>query len=180
MVAGQRVKVTLIAGNNGSPDVSLFHVAVAFGDSTASIFQPSVRAVESATPIPSGTASKGELTINVGNLPLSTPYSDTRNDAARYDFDPDVPFGVPFRPTPFRAVSRFPSAERRSTSNARSSIATATCLPGRSDGTGGGSRVQCAPDSRHRRRAARAVGGADVSAGGAGSTRSRTIESDGR
>jgi LmbE family N-acetylglucosaminyl deacetylase len=104
VVAGQRVKVTLMAGNNGAPDVSLFHVAVAFGDSTASVFQPNVKVVESATPIPSGTASKGELTISVGNVPLSTPYWTPRIDAARYDFDPDVPFGVPFRPTPFRAV----------------------------------------------------------------------------
>jgi hypothetical protein len=37
-------------------------------------------------------------------LPLSPPYWTPRIDAARYDFDPDVPFGVPFRPTPFRAV----------------------------------------------------------------------------
>ena len=37
---------------------------------------------------------------------FSTPYWTPRTDAARYDFDPDVPFGVPFRPTPFRAVFR--------------------------------------------------------------------------
>ena len=36
--------------------------------------------------------------------PLSTPYWTPRTDAARYDFEPDVPFGVPFRPTPFRAT----------------------------------------------------------------------------
>ena len=35
---------------------------------------------------------------------LSTPYWTPRTDAARYDFDPDVPFGVPFRPSPFRAT----------------------------------------------------------------------------
>jgi hypothetical protein len=35
---------------------------------------------------------------------LSTPYWTPRRDAARYDFEPDVPFGVPFRPTPFRAA----------------------------------------------------------------------------
>jgi LmbE family N-acetylglucosaminyl deacetylase len=35
---------------------------------------------------------------------LSTPYWTPRKDAARYDFEPDVPFGVPFRPTPFRAT----------------------------------------------------------------------------
>ena len=36
--------------------------------------------------------------------PVSTPYWTPRKDAARYDFEPDVPFGVPFRPSPFRAT----------------------------------------------------------------------------
>jgi len=35
---------------------------------------------------------------------FSTPYWRPRKDSARYDFDPDVPFGVPFRPSPFHAV----------------------------------------------------------------------------
>ena len=34
---------------------------------------------------------------------LSTPYWTPRRDAARYEFESDVPFGVPFRPTPFVA-----------------------------------------------------------------------------
>src|SRR6185436_2362950 len=38
------------------------------------------------------------------NTHLSTPYWTQRKDAARYDFEPDVPFGVPFRPTPFTAT----------------------------------------------------------------------------
>jgi LmbE family N-acetylglucosaminyl deacetylase len=104
VVVGQRINLTLMAGNNGSPDVSLFRVSVTLGDSTASLFSPNVTAGESATPIPSGTASKGELSTGIGNVPLSTPYWTPRNDAARYDFHPDVPFGVPFRPTPFHAV----------------------------------------------------------------------------
>jgi LmbE family N-acetylglucosaminyl deacetylase len=32
---------------------------------------------------------------------LTTPYWKRLPDAARYAFEPDVPFGVPFRPTPF-------------------------------------------------------------------------------
>ena len=32
------------------------------------------------------------------------PYWTPRTDAARYDFEPDVPFGLPFRPSPFRAT----------------------------------------------------------------------------
>jgi LmbE family N-acetylglucosaminyl deacetylase len=35
---------------------------------------------------------------------LSTPYWTPRTDASRYDFESDVPFGVPFRPSPFRAA----------------------------------------------------------------------------
>jgi LmbE family N-acetylglucosaminyl deacetylase len=38
------------------------------------------------------------------NTHLSTPYWTPRTDASRYDFEPDVPFGVPFRPSPFRAT----------------------------------------------------------------------------
>jgi LmbE family N-acetylglucosaminyl deacetylase len=38
------------------------------------------------------------------DAPYSTPYWTPRRDAARYDFEPDVPFGVPFAPTPFRAA----------------------------------------------------------------------------
>ena len=39
--------------------------------------------------------------------PASTPYWTPRTDAARYDFQSDVPFGVPFRPTPFRISFEF-------------------------------------------------------------------------
>jgi LmbE family N-acetylglucosaminyl deacetylase len=46
-----------------------------------------------------------KATVKVpAKTPLSTPYWTPRTDAARYDFEPDVPFGVPFRPTPFRAT----------------------------------------------------------------------------
>jgi LmbE family N-acetylglucosaminyl deacetylase len=96
VVTGQRVKVSIVAGNNGAADVSLTRVSVA--GPSGPTFAPAVKT------IPSGGAAKGELTLEVGPLPLSTPYWTPRTDAARYDFDPDVPFGVPFRPTPFRAV----------------------------------------------------------------------------
>lgn len=46
-----------------------------------------------------------KATVTVpANTPLSTPYWTPRKDAERYNFEPDVPFGVPFRPTPFRAA----------------------------------------------------------------------------
>ena len=40
----------------------------------------------------------------MADAPPSTPYWTPRKDAARYDFEPGVPFGAPFRPTPFRAT----------------------------------------------------------------------------
>jgi hypothetical protein len=62
---------------------------------------------------PAAGACAGSLTQAVtcrlparipANAHLSTPYWTPRKDAARYDFEPDVPFGVPFRPSPFRAT----------------------------------------------------------------------------
>ena len=35
---------------------------------------------------------------------FSTPYWTPRADASRYDFEADVPFGLPFRPSPFHAI----------------------------------------------------------------------------
>jgi LmbE family N-acetylglucosaminyl deacetylase len=96
VVAGQRVKVSVVAGNNGAADVSLKQVSLA--GPTGPVCVPPVSA------IPAGGAVPCDLAITVGDVPLSTPYWTPRKDAARYDFDPDVPFGVPFRPTPFRAV----------------------------------------------------------------------------
>ena len=37
-------------------------------------------------------------------LPTTDIHWERLPDAARYRFDPDVPFGLPFRPTPFRAT----------------------------------------------------------------------------
>jgi hypothetical protein len=37
-------------------------------------------------------------------LPTTDIHWERLSDVARYQFDPDVPFGLPFRPTPFRAT----------------------------------------------------------------------------
>ena len=60
--------------------------------------------VPTAGSIQTGRAVSCDATLHVAHVPLSTPYWTPRSDAARYDFDPDVPFGVPFRPTPFHAT----------------------------------------------------------------------------
>jgi LmbE family N-acetylglucosaminyl deacetylase len=96
VVNGQTVKVSVVAGNNGPADVSLKQVSIA--GSAGPVCVPI------AGRIGAGRALPCDLTLTVGDVPFSTPYWTPRKDAARYDFDPDVPFGVPFRPTPFRAI----------------------------------------------------------------------------
>ncbi|MDP7691886.1 MAG: NEW3 domain-containing protein, partial [Vicinamibacterales bacterium] len=55
--------------------------------------------------VPAGAVYECESPMR---LPETVPATDIHferlPDAARYRFDPDVPFGLPFRPTPFRAI----------------------------------------------------------------------------
>ena len=107
VVVGQQVKVSAVAGNNGPADVVLKSVSLTGLESTgdngsAAAASGTVCAPASGT-IQTGAAVSCAPALRVGNVPLSTPYWTPRRDAARYDFDPDVPFGLPFRPTPFRA-----------------------------------------------------------------------------
>ena len=99
VVAGQQVKVSAVAGNNGADDVSLKSVALTgMAGHAGPVCVPIVGRMTTGAAVPC------DATLIVGNLPLSTPYWTPRKDAARYDFEPDVPFGVPFRPTPFTAT----------------------------------------------------------------------------
>ena len=109
VVAGQQLKVSTLAGNNGPADVVVKSVSLsgfdAPGDngssgtaSNGAVCVPTNGAVQT------GAAASCATSLRVGNVPLSTPYWTPRRDAARYDFEPDVPFGLPFRPTPFRAT----------------------------------------------------------------------------
>ena len=107
VVVGQQVKVSAVAGNNGPADVVLKSVSLSgfesAGDSgSASAASGAVCAPANGT-IQTGAAASCAPTLRVAKVPLSTPYWTPRRDAARYDFDPDVPFGLPFRPTPFHA-----------------------------------------------------------------------------
>jgi LmbE family N-acetylglucosaminyl deacetylase len=107
VVVGQQVKVSTVAGNYGPADVALRSVTLTGFDSAegGSSSSPSKEAVCVPTngTIQTGAAVSCAPTLRVANVAASTPYWTPRRDAARYDFDPDVPFGLPFRPTPFRA-----------------------------------------------------------------------------
>lgn len=61
-----------------------------------------------AAPTCAGSLSRALTCTVAASVPaaahLSAPYWTPRQDAARYDFEAGVPFGVPFRPSPFRAT----------------------------------------------------------------------------
>ena len=93
VVPGQPVTVNVYAGA-AQQGVELKSVALAGFDGQ---FGTCAGALTSAV------TCKADLTIPASTH-LSTPYWTPRTDAARYDFEPGVPFGVPFRPSPFHAT----------------------------------------------------------------------------
>jgi LmbE family N-acetylglucosaminyl deacetylase len=106
VVAGQHVKVTATAGNNGLPDVILkgidFYGFNASRETVPAGIVAGAPGVRIDAVIPSGGAIPRSLDLWVNSADLSTPYWTPRTDAARYEFQPGVPFGLPFTPTPFR------------------------------------------------------------------------------
>ena len=97
VVGGQKVGLSVVAVARESAGAEVKSVLV-------SGFQPGV------PPCPAGAtaASKAyECRLDVvvpADARLTTPHFRRLPDAARYAFDADVPFGLPFRPTPFRVA----------------------------------------------------------------------------
>jgi len=94
---GQVVNLTIYATSNASDAPVLQRVTVGGLDTVGT------------TPCQGPLASGAAVTCKVqATIPAtthySTPYWTPRADAARYDFEPGVPFGVPFRPSPFRVT----------------------------------------------------------------------------
>ena len=99
VVPGQQLNVSVYAAVNSAEEPRLESVTLAgFAGAPPTAC---------AGPLVAGKAvsCKALLTIPPRTR-LSTPYWTPRTDAARYDFEPDVPFGVPFRPSPFVATFR--------------------------------------------------------------------------
>ena len=94
VTAGQPVGVSLYATSNAGESAQLREARLAGFDGGSS---PACTG-SLAKPV----TCKADMKVAAGTH-LSTPYWTPRKDAARYDFEPDVPFGVPFRPSPFRA-----------------------------------------------------------------------------
>jgi LmbE family N-acetylglucosaminyl deacetylase len=95
--AGQPLRVQTIVANRGPADISVKKIALSGFDGDAACAETLVKAgavvprCDAAVKIPAGAR-------------LTTPYWRPLADAARYEFDGDAPFGLPFRPTPFVAT----------------------------------------------------------------------------
>jgi LmbE family N-acetylglucosaminyl deacetylase len=95
VVPGQALKVTAIVANRGATPVEVRGLRFSGLDGAACEAPPA--ALTSVHTCATGA-----------KVPLDAKLTDVhwkrRADADRYDLDPDVPFGVPFAPTPFRAA----------------------------------------------------------------------------
>ncbi|MEQ1729239.1 MAG: NEW3 domain-containing protein, partial [Vicinamibacterales bacterium] len=123
VVPGQAVKVTTIVANRGPAEVTVKQVAYAGFDAqapctltevaSANIFgQMGVPGSGRGGPAPPtrplSTLEKDQVAQCSPSMtiPASTratePYWHRAGDAGRYTFDADAPFGLPYRPSPFR------------------------------------------------------------------------------
>ncbi len=96
VVAGQPVKVTVLAANRGASPMAVKQIGFRGLDGEAGV-------CKTGTVAP-GAVLRCEAALGVsGQARVTGQYWKRLPDAARYRFEPDAPFGLPFRPTPFRA-----------------------------------------------------------------------------
>jgi LmbE family N-acetylglucosaminyl deacetylase len=97
VIQGQPVKVSLVVG--GTMDGARVNSVTLGG-----LDSPQTSC---AGAIPRGGAYACQASTTIPrSAKVTGPYWTPRPDAARYDFDPDVPFGLPFTPSPFTATFR--------------------------------------------------------------------------
>ena len=94
VIPGQDVRVSISIGDRGRPvtvsAVALAGFAIPAKCSTGPVDVGGVYRCDADTQIPA-------------NARITKPYWKPIPKPARYEFEPDAPFGLPFRPTPFRA-----------------------------------------------------------------------------
>jgi LmbE family N-acetylglucosaminyl deacetylase len=95
VVPGQALKATAIVANRGGTPVEIRGFRFSGLDGAA-------------CQTPPGALANVHTCATGAKVPLDARLTDVhwkrRADADRYDLDPDVPFGAPFPPTPFRAA----------------------------------------------------------------------------
>ena len=96
VVAGQPLAVDLMAANRGKSAVDVAVVANGFGAAVA---------CDAAGALAPGASRNCNKTVTVpADARLTAAHFHTGTEGARYVFDADVPFGLPFRPTPYTAT----------------------------------------------------------------------------
>jgi LmbE family N-acetylglucosaminyl deacetylase len=95
VTVGQPIRVSVLGTHTGPGDVMVKRVTFAGFEGQPA---PCVATLTASAPL------RCEADLRIGKAAYSTPYWTPRSDAARYDFEPDVPFGLPFRPSPFRVT----------------------------------------------------------------------------
>ena len=94
VVPGQDVRVSISIGDRGRP------VAV----SSVALDGFAVPAKCPSGPLDPGAVYRCDATTQIpASAKITKPYWKALPKLARYEFEPDAPFGLPFRPTPFRA-----------------------------------------------------------------------------
>jgi hypothetical protein len=96
VVGGQPIRVTILVANRGASPVEIARIALDGFDGNAACKLDSVAA---------SAVFRCEASVRVPpDAHLTTPYWKPLPDFARYEYEPDAPFGAPFRPTPFTAT----------------------------------------------------------------------------
>jgi LmbE family N-acetylglucosaminyl deacetylase len=94
VVPGQDVRVSISLGDRGQPvtvsSVTLDGFSTPAACPSGPVEVGAVYRCDAATQIPASAR-------------ITKPYWKALPKSARYEFEPDAPFGLPFRPTPFRA-----------------------------------------------------------------------------
>ncbi len=98
VMRGQPIKASVALANNGPDDITIKGVDIAGLSGVAAACQATVRKASSYTCAATGTIPP--------DARITGPYWTPRQDAARYDFEPDAPFGRPFRPSPYQVSVR--------------------------------------------------------------------------
>jgi len=95
VVAGQPVKLTVIAANRGASAITVKQIGFRGFDGEAGLCKSGA--------VAAAGVYRCEAALEVSKQARLTGQHWRRlPDAARYRFEPDAPFGAPFRPTPFR------------------------------------------------------------------------------
>jgi LmbE family N-acetylglucosaminyl deacetylase len=95
VVAGQAVKVTVIVANRGASPIALKQIGFRGLDGEAGVCRTGT--------VAAAAVLRCEASLEISKQArLTGQYWKRLPDAARYQFEPDAPFGLPFRPTPFR------------------------------------------------------------------------------